>query len=125
MTDDSELVIKHSDIIYWYHEAEGLYKTKFLKDQKTKPKKTKHDLGYGYDVFIFKEKEYQAIDPEGFHAIIGDCSGYVEHMIKLGYSGIMVKKSAHRIQSIKHLLKSLLIHFGFSFEDYHKMVRRK
>ena len=110
-------VVKHSDIIYWYRHGANLMQTKFIKDRSTKPKKTKHDLGYMYNIFLFKEKGFEIDEFEKFVAIIGDSTAYVERMMTIGYSGVMVKRAAHKKEPIKLALRQILHTFGFCEKD--------
>lgn len=116
-------VIKHSDIIYWYRHSDTIMQTKFVKDRATRPAKTKHDLGYTYNVFLFKEKGYAIEEFEKFVAIIGDSASYVERMMTIGYSGIMVKQKAHKKDSIKNAFKVILHTFGFCEKDIKTHIR--
>lgn len=116
MSSEDE-VIKHSDIIYWYKSSDATMQTKFIKDRDTRPTKTKYDLGYTYEIFLFKEQPYGIRDLEKFAAIIGDSYSYVERMIGIGYSGVMIKKNARKKDSINKALKVIFHTFGFADKD--------
>lgn len=110
-------------MICWYLEEDGNYKTQFIRDTKSKPKKPKSELGHKYDILLYNEDTNQV---EGFSAIIGDCAGYIERMCAMGYGGLMTKQTSKTNPRIKPVLQALLkVAFGLDQRSYNKLLKPK
>jgi hypothetical protein len=119
MTEEEKQAVADCDLIIWYQLNLEYMNSRYVKLTDKKKKDRKTDLGYKYNILLFKEQE-ERDKAELFSAIIGDEMGYVERMGKSGYSGLMFRVNSHKIDDIKTALFELLEMFGFS----DKLVRK-
>lgn len=111
-----EKVIENCDAVMWgtwKEDANSESKTvmTFFKHIKKSSSVKPTEMGYKYNVLIFREINEN--DIELFSAILGDPAGYVERIGKLGYHGILYKNSLKPTKAIKNVFKTLLTGYGF------------
>ena len=114
---EEKAVIENCDAVMWgcwketaNSEAKTVM-TFFKSIKKTKNNVTPTEMGYKYNVLIFRK--IQEDDIELFTGILGDPAGYVERLGKAGYHGIMYKTGLKPTKAIKNVFKTLLTGYGF------------
>lgn len=77
--------------------------------QKKLPAIEKHELGYKYHLVTYKETgDEEDIDDLSYvEAIIGDPHYYVAHLIRIGFRGLIAKKTAESTELLDEMLESL------------------
>lgn len=68
-----------------------------------------HELGYKYHLITYKEtkNEHEIEDLSAIEAIIGDPHHYVSHLIKIGFRGMIAKKTEKSSEVIESMMENL------------------
>lgn len=100
---------ENHDGILFLEENHKLDISSFSYQEKL-PAIEKHELGYKYHLITYKETD----DPECIEdlshveAILGDPHHYVSHLIKIGFRGLIAKKT----EKSKELLEDMISNLG-------------
>ena len=117
--------VRECDAVMWVCARKDNEQTTLITFLKSdlKSKAVKTDLGYKYNVAMFRRQP----DPKEvdiFTAIIGDPHGYVQRVGKLGYHGVMFKDKAGGKKQMRVLFEQLLTKFGYDDKTIRKMIRQ-
>ena len=114
-------LIKNCDAILWasYQKEEEIHTkmTFFSLPSKSKPT----EMGFKYNILMFRTPFDE--DLGMFRAIIGDPKGYVEHVGRLGYHGMMFKEKIKLKMEFKELLTRMLSNWGFTEPQIKKAIK--
>lgn len=99
---------ENHDGILFLEENNKLDISSFSYTQKS-PAIEKHELGYKYHLVTYKETddEKNIEDLSYVEAIIGDPHYYVAHLIKIGFRGLIAKKTAESKELLDEMLDNL------------------
>lgn len=122
MSEYDQETIDSCDMVVWYvHDAPNVV-SKFYRNNSKIERDKKTDLGYKYNILIFRE-EVPRETAEFFPAIIGDTIGYIERLSNNGYSGLMFKKKSVKIDTVKKTIVEFLTAFGFTDKEVRKFLK--
>ncbi len=108
---EEEKLIQNCDAVLWVSketEDEIVTVMQFFKSKKEETVKPT-DMGFKYNIMMFKKLD----EVETFTAIIGDPFGYVNRIGKIGYHGMMYKKSAMHTKDFTDFVATVMNKWGF------------
>jgi len=109
---EEEKLIQNCDAVVWVSkptEDQIVTVMQFFKSKKEETV-TPTETGFKYNILLFRTPE----DVDTFSAIIGDPFAYVNRVGKLGYHGLMYKKSSEHTSDFKAHIILLLNKWGFA-----------
>lgn len=115
-----ENLIQNCDSVIWatLETAEDIRTTMhFFKAQKDTVEPT--SVGYKYNIMLWRTHD----DAETFTAVLGDPRGYVERLGRLGYHGMLYKKSSKSSKEFKDMIKQVLANWGFEQKVAKKLFK--
>jgi hypothetical protein len=98
---------KHDGILF-FEEKQKLDVSSFSYLEKLPPVE-KHELGYKYHLITYKETddEEDIDDLSHVEAILGDPHYYVSHLIRIGFRGLIAKKTENSSEVLQDMLENL------------------
>lgn len=109
--------IQNCDAVIWANHDANTLMTFYKTENKVKPT----ELGFKYDIVIFRENEADSL--EAFSAIVGDPKSYVERMGKGGYNGFMFKQKSCSKKQMKEMFSNSLKHWGFDDKEMKRAMK--